>query len=84
MNISKSRLNIVLDDICMRINCWKLVGVINITVKNTLKSTNACAVSEIAPYFEWVTCRNIESKETCFVCHLVYFRYCIYSVNMQK
>jgi hypothetical protein len=47
MNISKIRLNTVLNVICIDIDWWELVGVIDITVKGTLKSTGACAISQI-------------------------------------
>ena len=48
--ISKVMLNIVLNVICMHIDWWELVGVVNITVKGTLKSTSACAISEILDF----------------------------------
>jgi hypothetical protein len=50
MNISKIRLNIVLNVICVDIDWWELVGVIDITVKGILKSTGACAISEILDF----------------------------------
>jgi len=37
-------LNMVLNIICIHIDWWELVVIINITVKNTLKSTSACAI----------------------------------------
>ena len=82
MNISKIMLNIVLNIICLHINWWKLVAVINITVKSTLKSTSICAIRETFSYFELGTCQRIESNETCYVCQRVYFQGCIYRVNM--
>ena len=51
-------LNIVLNIICMHIDWWELVGVVNITVKNTLKSTSACAISEILD-FKLSPCLNV-------------------------
>jgi hypothetical protein len=84
MNISKIKLNIVLNVICIHIDWWELVAVINVTVKRTLKSTSACAISETFSYFEWVTCQRIENNEICYVCQRVYFHGCIYGMNMQK